>query len=166
MIGKTNAAASIIENISAVTSVVVGALWGTGAGTTYTTLGNYSSSTAPPIYFADETYVTYANGIFTFVMDGNYKITYFGRGGYNTSGSSIKMYYQFLPGIGPVNNWPTATNVVNTGISDSFTDNFTNGDTLYVQNRNNSGSTTFSFGFVIEYLDGGGSLPRASGRSF
>ena len=28
---------------SAVTSIVVGALWGTGAGTTYTTLGNYTS---------------------------------------------------------------------------------------------------------------------------
>lgn len=151
---------------SAVTSIVVGALWGTGLGTTYTTLSQNTSVTITPVHFADETYVTYANGIFTFVMDGHYQITYFGRGGYNNGGTSIRMYYQFLPGIGPVNNWPTGTNVVNTGISDSFTDNFTNGDTLYVQTRNNSGNNVHSFGFIIEYLDGGGPLPRALGRSF
>ena len=166
MIGKTNAVASVSGNISVVTSIVVGALWGTGAGTTYATLGNYTSSTASPVYFADSTFVTYAEGIFTFVMDGNYKITYFGRGGYNSSGTSIRMYYQFLPGIGPINNWPTATNIVNTGISGDFTDTFSNGDTLYVQTRNNSGSNVHSFGFIIEYLDGGGPLPRALGVNF
>ncbi len=151
---------------SAVTSIVVGALWGTGLGTTYTTLSQNASVTVAPVHFADETYVTYANGIFTFVMDGHYQITYFGRGGYNNGGTSIRMYYQFLPGIGPVNNWPTATNVVNTGISNSFVDNFTNGDTLYVQTRNHTGNNVHSFGFIIEYLDGGGPLPRALGRSF
>lgn len=166
MTGKTNAsgAGGGGEIISAVTSKNVGMLWAIGSGTTYTTLGGYQG-TVDPICVYDETYVTYSNGVFTFVMEGNYRIHYFGRGGYNSSGTAIRLYFQFLPGK-PGSTWPSSTTVANAGTSGYFDENFSVGDTLYAQTRNSSGANVHDFGFVIEYLDGAGTLPRALGVQF
>lgn len=162
MTGKTNAVSvGGGGTISITTSTVVGSVWGAQSGTSYLTIGR-SGTTPASIYSADGTHVTFSDGVFTFLIDGTYKISYFGRGGYNSGGSSISEYYKFLPKSG----WPSATNVANAGTSGSFTDTFTNGDTIYVQTRNSSGSNMHDFGFIIEYMDGGTTIPRALGESF
>lgn len=117
--------------------------WGRGATTTYTIRDQ--------IVKVDPDYFSYSNGVFTCLKSGTYNFTVFGRGGYNNSGSTIRMYVQIIKTSG--GNTTTEysnTNINNAGVLDTFSLTLAVGDTFYGESRNSSGGNTHDYGFIIE----------------
>lgn len=131
---------------------VVAAAWSTGGGTTYADLGSTATSSGPLIYTYDADYCGTSDGtIFTFLKAGQYKIHYFGRGGYNNGGTAIRLYFRIMKNS--YTELASSTSVTNTGISGNVTATLAAGDTIKAETRNNSGSNTHDFGFWIEPIE-------------
>lgn len=124
-----------------------GFLWGAqNGGSTHTTYTNLEGKR----YLTDDTKWTLDSGLTTFtcVKAGDYRISYFGRGGYNTSGTAIYLRYRIYHNGTII---ASATNVANSGVYSSVDITAAVGDTIYVTTSNSSNSSNqHDFGFFIE----------------
>lgn len=127
------------------TPFACGYAWHTMSGTTYRLVCGPNSAWLTA-YAADNECFSFADGVFTCLKAGTYTVHYFGRGGYNSSGTSISMYYQVLHNSTVV---ASATNVANAGVCNSVTVTLAVGDTISAQTRNASGNTAHDFGYII-----------------
>ena len=123
---------------------IVGFAWHTSGSTTYTVVGSSSSTLSNAE--TDGNFFTQSNGTFTCTRAGTYKITYFGRGGYNSNGTAISLYFQVFAND---TNVASSTSISNTGTHGSVNVTLTVGQTIYAQTRNSSGTNTHDFGYVI-----------------
>lgn len=122
---------------------VVGYAWHTAYGTSYARVGNFDRLKS---LWADSNFFTQSTGLFTCQRAGTYQIVYFGRGGYNSSGTSIDLYFQVVANGSVV---ASSYSVDNAGVNSSVTVTLSVGQTLYAQTRNSSGNNTHDFGFII-----------------
>ena len=124
--------------------VIVGFAWHTSSGTSYVVVGSTSSTLSNAE--TDGNFFTQSGGTFTCTRAGTYTIIYFGRGGYNSNGNAISLYFQLYANG---TNVASSTGVANTGTHGSVNVTLEVGQTIYAQTRNSSGSNTHDFGYVI-----------------
>ena len=79
---------------------------------------------------------------------GTYTLYYFGRGGYNTSGTAINLRYRIYQNSTII---ASATNVANSGTHGSISVTCAAGDTIHVTTSNSSNSANqHDFGILLE----------------
>ena len=125
-----------------------GYAWHTAGSTSYTVVcGSGSAKTA---YGADGNCFSFSGGVFTCLKAGTYKVKYFGRGSYNTSGTAIYLYYHiYQNSTAVVTANSTSTGAANSGVCTEITLTVAVGDTISADTRNSSGATAHNFGYII-----------------
>lgn len=124
------------------TGIIKAFLWGRGTSTSYTTMGDLESY--------DPSYVSISSHEYTFLKGGDYNLTYFGRGGYNSSGTAINLQFRIqLRRNGETTSIASSTTVANGGVVETIQQTFEVGDVLYVQARNSTGANTHDIGFIV-----------------
>ncbi len=129
--------------------VVGGFMNHTSSSTSYVTAGNAGGGSSNIVYGNDDALFSYRLGTFTCAKAGTYKIQYYARGGYTSSGATRYVHFQ-ISAAGSVVVSVTGNTVGNTGTSGEVTVTLAIGDEIYGRSKNNSGSNTHSFGYAIK----------------
>ncbi len=119
------------------------------ASASYVTAGNAGGGSGNIVCGNDEALFSYSMGTFTCKKAGQYKIKYYARGGYTSSGATRYVHFQ-INAKGSVVASVTGNTIGNGGTSGEVTVTLAVGDEVFGRSKNNTGTNTHSFGFSIE----------------
>lgn len=134
------------------TPEIVGSIFGSGSGTTMVTLG--ADPAKAFVYTYDPNWFDYNAGVFTAKQAGDYLLQIYARGSYNSSGTHLSCFWQVLQNGTPVISATSGTTYRNAGATTATGVTLAVGDTLCIQQRVQSGTTSTTAGMVIRYVPG------------
>ena len=134
------------------TPEIVGSIFGSGSGTTMVTLGSDTSKAFVNAY--DPDWFDYSAGVFTAKKAGDYSLQIYARGSYNGSGTHLSCYWQVLKNGTAIASATSGTTYRNAGATTAASVTLAVGDTLCIQQRVQSGTTSTTAGMIIRYVPG------------
>lgn len=132
------------------TPEIVGSIIGSGSGKTMVTLGSDTSKAFVHAY--DPDWFDYNAGVFTAKQAGDYFLQIYARGSYNSSGTHLSCYWQVLKNGTAVISETSGTTYRNAGATTAASVTLAVGDTLCIQQRVQTGTTSTTAGMIIRYV--------------
>ena len=126
---------------------IAGCILGSGSGTTMVTLG--ADQAKAFVYAYDPNWFDYNSGVFTAKQAGTYWLDIYARGSYNSSGTQLSCYWQVLQNGTAVISATSGTTYRNAGATTGGSVTLAVGDTLCIQQRVQTGTTSTTVGMVI-----------------